>query len=161
MARLSFGFFRQWVARRYKGGDAHSEYGSGSEAPVGATGRCGRRAVHHYFGRRHGSVPPLRLRLAASFWRRAAGLFLLRDMGPHEGLWLRPCSAVHTFGMRRAIDVVFMDRRGRILKTVHALHPNRAAWCEGADSVVELPAFYCRRHGRYDAALRRAMRAGR
>jgi len=139
---------------------SHAAGGPASKTPTGMAGRCGKRFTHHYFGRRHGSVPPLKLRHAVSFWRRAGGLFLCRDMGPHEGLWLEPCRAVHTLGMRRAIDIVFMDRRGRILKTVHALRPNRAAWCAGAYSVVELPAFYCRRHGRYDAALRRAMRAG-
>jgi len=63
--------------------------------------------------------------------------------------------------MRRAIDVVFMDGQGRILKVVHALAPYRAAWCWKAHSAVELPAFYCRSHGRYDTALRRAMRACR
>lgn len=121
-------------------------------------GLCGKRSAHHHAGRLFGSAPPLRLRLAASFWQRAAGLFLCRDAGPHEGLWLRPCRAVHTLGMGRTIDVLFLDRQGRILKTVHALRPNRAAWCPGAHSVVELPAHYCRRHGHYDAALRRAMR---
>lgn len=120
-------------------------------------GGCGKRFVQHHAGRRHGTVVPLRLRTAASFWRRAAGLFLFRRMGLHEGLWLRPCRAVHTVGMGRAIDVVFLDRQGLVVKTVHALPPNRAAGCMRAHSVVELPAFYCRRYVHYPAALRRAM----
>ncbi len=124
-----------------------------------APGGCGKRFVQHHVGRRHGTAAPLRLRLAPSFWRRAAGLFLFRGMGPHEGLWLRPCRAVHTMGMRGAIDLVFLDRHGVVVKTVHALPPNRLAWCMRAHSVVELPPFYCRRHVHYPAALRRAMRA--
>lgn len=39
-------------------------------------------------------------------------------------LWLQPCSSVHTFGMRYAIDVALLDRRGRVLRVRH-LRPGR------------------------------------
>lgn len=103
------------------------------------------------------SVEPLRLHLAASFLQRAAGLFLLGRLAPNEGLWIRPCHSIHTFGLGYPIDVVFLDVHGRVLKTVHALHPNRVAWCRRAWSVVELPAHYCRRHRNYQTVLRQAM----
>ncbi|WP_083851201.1 DUF192 domain-containing protein [Pusillimonas noertemannii] len=137
---------------------ARQARGLAGKAHTARTGRCGQRIAYHCVGRRHGTLVPLRLRLAGSFWRRAAGLFLFGRMGLHEGLWLRPCRAVHTVGMGRAIDVVFLDRQGVVMKTVHALPPNRVAWCMRAHSVVELPAFYCSRHAHYPAALRRAMR---
>jgi uncharacterized membrane protein (UPF0127 family) len=53
---------------------------------------------------------------------RARGL-LGRD--GHEGaLVLEPCHWVHTFGMRFAIDVAFLDHDGVVLKTVR-MRPNR------------------------------------
>lgn len=106
---------------------------------------------------RHGTAPALRLAHARSFWERAAGLFRQGRPGWHQGLLINPCNAVHTFGLTYAIDVVFLGRNGRVLKTVHALRPNRVAWCSSAHSVVEFPAFYCRRVSYHEASLRRAL----
>jgi len=50
---------------------------------------------------------------ARSFAERSRGL-LGRD-GIATGLVLRPASSVHTFGMRFAIDVVYVDRNGLVL----------------------------------------------
>ena len=119
----------------------------------------GKRGVLHRSGRRHGTMLCIKLYLADSFWKRAAGLLFYPNLDQGEGLWLKPCSAVHTMGMSRPIDVVFFSSMGHVLKTVHAMKPNRLAWCFGADSVVELPANFCRRHVHYQAALLRAMRA--
>ncbi|WP_397473247.1 DUF192 domain-containing protein [Pusillimonas sp.] len=116
------------------------------------------RAGYCVAGRGHSTAPPLRLRIATSFWARAKGLLLQRYSGHDEGLWLRPCRAIHTAGMRRAIDVVFLDRQHTVIRVVHNLRPYRAAWCWRAYSVVELPAHYCRRHRYYSAAIRRATR---
>jgi uncharacterized protein len=57
-----------------------------------------------------------------------------------EGLLIRPASAIHTFFMRFAIDVVFIDRDGVVLRVVPALRPWRLAARRGARSVLELPA---------------------
>jgi uncharacterized membrane protein (UPF0127 family) len=48
--------------------------------------------------------------------------------------------AVHTFGMRYRIDVVFLDERNRVIKIVVAMPPRRMAWCWRARVVVELAA---------------------
>jgi hypothetical protein len=50
------------------------------------------------------------------------------------------------FGMRYAIDVVFLDDDARVLRVVHALRPNRISpRVKGATSVLELPAGTLRR----------------
>lgn len=54
--------------------------------------------------------------LATSFAQRSRGL-LGRD-GLDGALLLRPATSVHTFGMRFAIDVAFLDRAGRVLRVV-------------------------------------------
>ncbi|HYG43590.1 MAG TPA: DUF192 domain-containing protein [Bordetella sp.] len=88
-----------------------------------------------------------------------------RAPGPRTGLWLSPCWAVHTLGMRYSIDVAFVDRHGHVLRMARNLRPWRWAWCPGAASVVELavntadPPLRYRR--RLHLALRRTHRPGR
>ena len=60
--------------------------------------------------------------LATSNAERRHGL--LRRDGLDGGLWLEPCHQVHTFRMRFAIDVAYVDRRGRVL-TVRSMPPGR------------------------------------
>jgi uncharacterized protein len=62
----------------------------------------------------------------------------LRD---DEGLWLDPCGGIHTWGMRYAIDVLFLDREMRVLRVARNVRPWRMVFApRGTRSVVELPA---------------------
>jgi uncharacterized membrane protein (UPF0127 family) len=47
--------------------------------------------------------------------------------------------AVHTFGMREAIDVAFLDRDLRVLR-VTTVPPRRIVWSMRARHVLEMPA---------------------
>ncbi len=105
-----------------------------------------------------GDDSALTLRYAQGFRGRLLGLLAPDALGGAQGLCLQPCRAVHTLGMRRAIDVVFLDRHGRVLRCVERLRPGRAAFCWRAALAVELPAGYCRRHGDYPARIRAALR---
>ncbi len=72
--------------------------------------------------------------------KRRKGL-LGRDLLPAgDGLWIMPCEGVHTFGMRFAIDIVFLDRQRRVRKVRPAVPRRRIALCLSAESVLELPA---------------------
>src|SRR6185436_12845863 len=51
-----------------------------------------------------------------------------------------PCWAVHTIGMRFAIDIIFVNRQGRIVRMVNDLGPWRTAITPRAHAVIELPA---------------------
>jgi uncharacterized membrane protein (UPF0127 family) len=59
---------------------------------------------------------------------------------PGEGLWIAPCEAVHTFGMKFAIDVVFLSRSKKVLKVRKHMGKRAVAICLRAHSVLELPA---------------------
>jgi protein-S-isoprenylcysteine O-methyltransferase Ste14 len=88
-----------------------------------------------------GEVLADRLRPAHTHWTRLRGLLGTTRLAPGEGLWIRPSNQVHMFGMRYAIDVVFLDDAGRVLRLVHALAPNSISpRVAGATSVLELPA---------------------
>jgi uncharacterized protein len=55
-------------------------------------------------------------------------------------LWIVPCEAVHTFGMKFAIDVVFLSKKKQILKIRKNMPVRRIAICLRAYSVLELPS---------------------
>lgn len=84
--------------------------------------------------------PLVELRLLAAFdvLRRARGLLGRPQPLPEQGIWLKPCNAVHCWFMGYAIDVLFLDAQGRVLRIAHGLQPWRMAACRGARSVVEL-----------------------
>jgi uncharacterized protein len=66
-----------------------------------------------------------------------SGLDLVRA-GP--GLLIPRCSSVHTFGMRFALDVHFLDRSGRVISARRDVGPRRFLSHRGAGAVLELPA---------------------
>lgn len=74
-------------------------------------------------------------------WSRLRGLLGRTPLRPHaQALWLVPCGGIHTLGMRYALDVVFLDRAGRVLDWHEALVPWRMRQCRGARQTVELAA---------------------
>jgi len=45
-----------------------------------------------------------------------------------EGLLICPCASIHTLGLGFSIDLVFLDRRGKVLKLVPEVGPSRLVW---------------------------------
>jgi uncharacterized membrane protein (UPF0127 family) len=71
---------------------------------------------------------------------RLLGLAFLDRDEAGVGLLIPRCSSVHTFGMRFALDVVFLDAEGRPLSIRRAVPPCRLFWERDASGVLELPA---------------------
>lgn len=78
--------------------------------------------------------------VARSAAQRNKGLLGREGLDPGTGLWIVGTEAVHTFWMKFAIDLVFLDRQKRVTKVVPALKPFRMGMSWRASSVVELPA---------------------
>ena len=80
--------------------------------------------------------------VASGFRARLLGLaFLPPDALPSgHALLLRPCSSIHTFGMRFPIDVAFADQGGTVLREIRELRPGRLARCPGASVALEARA---------------------
>ncbi|MBV8728569.1 MAG: DUF192 domain-containing protein [Acidobacteriia bacterium] len=72
--------------------------------------------------------------------KRRTGLLKKQQLNPGEGLWIAPCESVHTFFMKFAIDLVYLDKKKRVRKVRHAVPPWRLSACLSAHSVLELPA---------------------
>jgi uncharacterized membrane protein (UPF0127 family) len=88
-----------------------------------------------------GSVLAEQCEQARSFLARGKGLMGRERLAPSDGMLIDPCSSIHTFFMRFAIDVVFINRAGRVVGLRAAMPPGRpyaGAW--GARAVIELPA---------------------
>ena len=75
-----------------------------------------------------------------SFLERAAGLIGQAPLANAMALRIERCRAIHTFGLRYAIDVVFTDRAGRVLRCVRSLPPRRFAVQAGAHAAWEMRA---------------------
>jgi uncharacterized membrane protein (UPF0127 family) len=78
--------------------------------------------------------------IADNSTKRRTGLLKHTNLEPGHGLWIAPCEAVHTFGMKFAIDVVFLSKKRKILKIRKDMVRRRIALCLTAHSVLELPA---------------------
>jgi uncharacterized membrane protein (UPF0127 family) len=86
-----------------------------------------------------GSVLGEEIDVADTSAKRTKGLLEHSGLEPGRGLWIVPCEGIHTFFMKFAIDVVYIDRKRRVRKVVRGLAPWRASLCITAHSVLELP----------------------
>jgi uncharacterized membrane protein (UPF0127 family) len=85
-----------------------------------------------------GSTLASRIHHATRFWDRARGLVGRSALEPEEGLLIKPCSWIHTFGMRFPIDVLYLNGDNRIL-SLNSIFPNRFGRpVRGATAVLEL-----------------------
>ena len=90
---------------------------------------------------RQRSVLGDRIAMAESRWARARGLLGRPVMQPGQGLMLTGTRAIHTWGMRYILDVIFFDGQGQVVCTYAGLRPRRfTAWHLRAKYALELPA---------------------
>lgn len=85
-------------------------------------------------------VGGLEVPIATGVRARLLGLAHLDPDQVGPGLLIPRCRSVHTFGMRFALDLVFLDRRGLPLATRIAVPPRRLAGHRDAAAVLELPS---------------------
>ncbi|WP_324996479.1 DUF192 domain-containing protein [Salinisphaera sp.] len=74
------------------------------------------------------------------FWARARGLLGRKALADDQAWWFEPCGAVHTLGMRVAIDIVHLDRAGRVLRIRRQAGPASVSWAPGGRCVIETGA---------------------
>lgn len=78
---------------------------------------------------------------------RNRGLLGRASLDPGHVLVIAPTSAIHTFGMRFPIDVIYCARDGRIVKVRPNVKPARISIGLGAFAVLEMAAGAIARHG--------------
>jgi uncharacterized membrane protein (UPF0127 family) len=79
--------------------------------------------------------------LKQTLLQRMKGLLGEKTLASGRGIILRPCNSVHTFFMRFAIDVLFVDKNNRVVKALSRVVPYRLSKIYfRAAYVIELPA---------------------
>jgi uncharacterized protein len=78
--------------------------------------------------------------LALTRSQRRQGLLGRKTFEPSAALVISPCWSIHTAFMRFAIDVLFIDPGGRVMRVVRNMPPWRIAVAPRAHAVIELPA---------------------
>lgn len=76
--------------------------------------------------------------VADNSFLRIKGLMFKKEI--KKGLLIKPCNSIHTFFMRKNIDVLYLDKHGEIIKLIPVMKP----WKIGplvfkARAVLELP----------------------
>jgi uncharacterized membrane protein (UPF0127 family) len=90
---------------------------------------------------RTGAVLADRVERAATPLARLRGLLGRRSLPEGQALIIEPCTSIHTFFMRFAIDAAFLSRDLRVVRAISILKPWRATrFYLRAAMVLELPA---------------------
>lgn len=83
-----------------------------------------------------------RLIVASTFKERLLGLMAWQGRGergapPCVAMAFPRCSSVHTFGMRMAIDIAFIDATGKVSALHSGVEPGHVCTCHGSAAVLE------------------------
>lgn len=88
-----------------------------------------------------GTIIGDQVEIADTSLTRSKGLLGRTGLDAGTGLWIKPCSGIHMFGMKFPIDVIGLDGDRKVIK----LWPNLKPWrlsplSLSLRSVIELPA---------------------
>lgn len=80
-------------------------------------------------------------KVADNFILRSVGLLSKKSFSQGEALVIKPCCSVHTFFMRFAIDVLFVNKKNEVIALYKNVQPWRVLPIHPTSFyVVELPA---------------------
>lgn len=81
------------------------------------------------------------LDIADQFWTRFKGLMFTKSLPVGNGLMIKPCQSIHTFFMRYAIDVIYLDGENNVIEASGHVEPGKMGkMVRGAQIVIELPS---------------------
>jgi hypothetical protein len=79
-------------------------------------------------------------RQTTNVFERMCGLLGRLVISDCESLWITRCNSIHTCFMRYALDVVFVDKQGVVLKVSANVVPWRLRFCWLAAAALEFRA---------------------
>jgi uncharacterized membrane protein (UPF0127 family) len=82
------------------------------------------------------------VKVLTSFPQRLMGLLAQRGLPRGHAYWFPSCSAVHSWGMQFAIDIIGLDRQQRIVAVRRNVQPGQMLRLRGAVSIIECEAGY-------------------
>tara|TARA_Y100001935_G_scaffold255643_1_gene270409 strand:- start:12538 stop:12903 length:366 start_codon:yes stop_codon:yes gene_type:complete len=69
---------------------------------------------------------------------RMRGLLGKKYLDDESGLWIVPCNAIHTFGMKFPIDLIYFDKNLKIIGLKNSINSKRFSMLVKAKSVLEI-----------------------
>ncbi len=85
------------------------------------------RGTYRLVSKKDGRTILEHLRVADRFWTRFVGLQFHRPLQSDTGLLVVPCPAIHTFCVRFPLDLIWIDRKGRVTGVRRNVRPWRTA----------------------------------
>ena len=81
-----------------------------------------------------------RAAMAVTPQQKNQGLLKHTSLEPGDGLWIKGTNAVHTFFMKFPIDLIYLTKEKKVVKTRRAVGAWKLSMAMGAASILELPA---------------------
>ena len=79
-------------------------------------------------------------RRANGFFARGRGLMFTGSLPEGSGLIIEPCNSIHMFFMRYPLDIIFLDKAGKVVFMYRGIKPWRMGRIvKGARLAIELP----------------------
>lgn len=96
-----------------------------------------RRWICH--NRTQDTVIATQVRKADHYFARLIGLLPKKALEEGEGLWIIPCSEIHSIGMRFVFDAIFLDKDLHVVHLMPEMKPMRISkMIKGAKTVLEI-----------------------
>lgn len=90
----------------------------------------------------------IEVEMAGSWWSRFKGLMLRKPLAEGQGLYLKKTNSIHMCFMRFAIDAIYFDKKGQVVKVVSDLSPwTGLSACLKAKDCLEMKAGEVKRLG--------------
>jgi len=87
------------------------------------------------------------VKVADRFITRLIGLLRTAGLAENQGLLLKKCNQVHTFGMKFPIDVIFLSKDGDILHMEQEMNPGKVSpQIKKAYWILELKSGSCKHY---------------
>lgn len=80
------------------------------------------------------------VKVLTSFPQRLVGLLTNAGLPRGQALWFPHCNAIHSWGMRFALDVVGLDAQLRLVAVHRNIQPGRILTLRAASSLIECEA---------------------
>lgn len=78
---------------------------------------------------------------ADNFFTRFKGLMFVKEIEDNYALHITPCNQIHMLNMRFALDVIYLDQDGRVVRVDENVQPGKICkTVRNAKSVIEMKA---------------------
>ncbi len=92
---------------------------------------------HYIISKKDGTSVSLKAKAADNFLLRMLGLMFRKGMHEQEAIIFYKAPSIHTFFMRFAFDLVFLDKNGRVVRICPSIKPWKLIFCYQSAITIE------------------------